>query len=1336
MSTADFINQDVTDAPLDPNSPEGKAFLAQQRVAAVGGSAILPGLASLVLPPTPPTDGSLGWKDFVPGIIPQAYNMLSGMKHLSGLAMQPLTGVPATGLPGSDTTADMAAASQNAANNVIPHMTPTTPQEQVASDMGNAAGKMGPFGLTKEAVDALPSVAKAVLDIAAPGLKSATAPVVGAGITGAIDAAQPAQASSPVDPYAPLAPVPPPTTNIDPYAPLKPTDPYAPLPAITNTKPGLQGDQDTGSTLGKIAMYGAASLIVFAGGRAAIKFVDELAGGLRDSWYAGDALRYNNAEAGLKQGAYDAPHVEAPLPVNTDKVIQPGSLVKSAQTYWANSNARLQAYSDAVAVNKTEADQMRAETGLVNNASSFNGRVADIATTGIDKTSGVVMPSAVDHWQRVSQFTPAQTDLFNRARYAANELDNRSKLYSQAVAQPTGIPGQFDDANFRVNFPYTDSAALRQAVSDARADPIVANELDTINTIHRQMMTAANASDFISNSELRSLINDHPNYLASSNTDGTIISPFSARNTDAASGLTNIPIHASELDKQHFTSIFRSIENNSWTRHVVDMSTAYQDANPDVAQIFQPNFNTKGEWVKPDAKGKPDAPPQWVAFRRNGATEFWNVGNAALARDLQSGSSASGPVFGALNYAKNIFQSAVTGPISMVGGHFFPAINATRNTLLVSAFRPAGTTYGPITGLIHNITGGVVNPRGLLPDAVLGTLQGLFQGLGAEGAHALASIFDASNPNAAQRLMQASLGPTYSAAIHQRLQAAWDTSIRAEMKANGTLGSVGYASTELPAKQYGARNNVANPLNNLVPALFRVQKLGAPGEITNFGYDSLPIMVKMQSLYQHMQSIVNEAAQTHFYSTNKGRIAPDLLSYETRQLTGDPGTHGSGTVAKAIAGVVPYSNIIVQDLVRMGRSFAETPISNVYGIISAMGTLALGSIYTASLSGPAAMNHLTNELSNDQKASQVHFYIPGIAPESSPTFDLLQRVRWMYPLFLQAAYDALNVQAAQHTPQTLSDSLDWLHSFFNKHITAGTVASTIAGISDAVSPGLPSPLNAAFNLAGQNVNPTLYNQTQPGNTAIMPVGGDMRAPGHLAGSDPLTGSVTGARISHAISSSFGIAGSALMTALNSIKAGEKAHNDPMQILGVLQDQWLDRLKDSVPFLKGTVFANNSALSAKSPLIERTEAALDAMRPTATWKSDAKYGATDTSNGYTRAHGQQLSTAPLNPANTPTDPTMAKVYDTYGAYTSFIEKKMMPPISDIRKQMNALVGSPLPPEEIRAQHNAYQRQLQTKYEALAGIVNDADSAASKIIGKPVSILHIDFNKGPEQFNSAQ
>lgn len=1430
-----FPNEDLG-GPLDPNSPEGKAYLAQRHAEAVGASSLLPGLASLVLPGQS-SDGSVGWKQLVPGALPQAYNFLSGLKHLSGTIMQPLTGEPATGLPGSDVSEQLAKDSLASANHVIPHMEPTNDLDKSAADMGTAAGQMGPFGLGGGLVKGLPTAAKTAIELAAPAMESSAAAPVAAAITGGVGgvlgavppsgSALPPQTpdmtnqyNTPLNPqetqqYAawlqskginpntaafdydmqgafkagvlqsgnghfpdtfkkpnhttfsdqsqyngadgyqggswvdngnntytfnasptnvqmtdptslqqyfatreqgntlnlplPIPPIPPGPVDITHMMkPIDITDTLQPQPL-----PGLQGDQDSELTLGKAAMYGAAAIAVVAGGPRALKFVDELAGGVRQRWYQGDADLYNAAETALKQGVADAPHVEAPLPVGV------GGVGNRVNTAVANSNARMQAYTDAIATNKTEADQMRAETGLVNNASAFNGRVADVATTGLDKTSGIQMPSIVDHWQRVADFTPAQTDAFNKARFYADELDNRTKLFSQAVATKPTAPGALNDANFRVNFPYTDSADLRSQVAASRADPVVAAELDTINQIHRQLMQVAQSSDLISTSEMRSMQNDHPNYLASANTDGTLQGAFGPRDTPIGGGLDNIPIHASELDKQHFTDLYRSIENNSWTRNIVDKSIAYQDTNPSVAQIFLPNRTPNGGWAKPSAEG------DTLSFRRNGETENYKVGNTALLRDMTASSQQSGTIMGAMNYARNIFQSAVTGPLAALTGHFFPAVNAVRNTLLASTFRPEGTTYGPLTSLISNATGGAVNPRGLLPDAALGTVQGLMQGLGAEGAKAVASMLDRANPNAVIRMLDASVGPAFTDAVHSRMAAAWDTSIRAEMKANGALGSTGYAATELPAKQMGAAQWQSSPLNNLVPKLFRVN-----GPLGN----AQPMFVKMQSLYHEMQSIVNEAAQTHFYSTNKGRVSDEVLTHETRQLTGDPGTHGGAPLMRGITQAVPYSNIIIQDLARMGRSFAETPLSTAYGVISALGSLALGSAYTAKLSGNAATQHLTGELSNDQHAARVHFYIPGVAPEASPYIDLPQRVRWMYPMFLQAAHDGLNMQADPHNPVGASDALDWLHSYFNKHVTNSTMASTLAGASDALSPGLPSPAQASFNLAGRNVAPTIYNQVMPGETGNMPIGGDSSAPGHLKGSDPLTGSLGGSRLSHAVASMFGIAGSSIMSALTSIKANEKAHNDPMTTATVIGDQWLDRLKDSVPFARGTVFSNNSALAAKSPLIERTEAALDAMRPTRTWKTDAKYGPTDTSNGYTRARGQLLQTAPLNDPSVPKDPTMARLYDTYGAYTSFIEKKMMPPISDIRKQMNALTGSPADPETIRTQHNAYQRQLQTKYEQLAGIINDADASASRIVGKPVSIMKMDWSKGPEQFQS--
>lgn len=1321
-----FPNEDLS-GPLDPNSPEGKAFLAQNRAAAVGATSILPGLASLVMPGQTP----------VPGIVPQTYNFANSLTSLAHAVGLP---VPAS-LPGSETSEKMAKDSLANANSVIPHMTPTNPIEQSAADMGNAAGEMGPLGVGGGLIKGLPKAAQTVLKTVIPAIDSTSAAPVAAAITGGVGGVlgindkpqdvtdilnqQPvpdADASSSDIPIPPIPPTTPPQAKDQPLdvthilnAPHDITDGVM----GETTKPGLLGNQPTPYTLGEVAMFGAGAIALIAGRKQAAGFLDTLAGGMREKMYQGAADLFNSTETALQNGAPNLPHVEAPLPVGA------GGLLNRLNTGVANSNARIQAYTDVIAANKTDADVMRAYTGTVNNSAAFHGRVADIGTTGVDPVTGVTMPSLVDHFNRVGQFTPQQMNAFNEARFYANELDNRTKLYNQAMS--SGAP--LNDEGFRVNFPNTDSNTLRTQVTQALADPAVKAEVDTSNQIHRQLMTAANQYGLISPQDMRDLITSHPNYLASINTDGTLQNTFGVRDMSIGGGYDNISINASEVDKQHFTELYRTMELNAWKREIVDRSLAYQQANPDAAQIFRVNKVPQPPpgslnalpvdvWVKPTSGG------DTIQLMRDGVRESYKVGNTPLLQDMTAGNQQMGTTMAALNYSRNLLQSGVTGIISAAMMHFFPIINAVRSTVHGSMFQAPGMAYGPLTSLVQKATGVIGHlPVASQVDAALGTASGLMQGIGAEGARFIANAFDPAKPNFAQSLLRSSLGDNWVTAAGQRMSAAWDTSIRAEMKSQGVLHAAGTGSAELPAIQPGARQMNSSPFNNLAPELFRAQ--GILGGVT-------PKLVRMRNLYNELADVVNEAAQTHFYSTNKGKVPQEVLNHETRNFIGDPGQHGSNAWVKVGTQSIPYGNMIIQDVARIGRAFAEQPLASAYKSLSTLGTLALASNYSALLAGPQHVDHLTNQLTDDQHASRVIFYSPNLPPESAPYIELPQNIRVMYPIILQAMHDALNTQGSQNDPDFLSHTMDWLHSYFSRHVTEDTAHATLAGASSTISPSLPPIAGAAFNSVGLNVQPSIYNQAMPGETAVMPMSGDSGAPGHAKGTDPLTGTVVGNHITHTVASMLGTAGSSILQAYGSLQAGVKRGKDAGEILSTIGSQELDRLKDTVPFLRGIVFNNQSTVSMRTPLEARVDEAQRLLQPLRTYKSDAKYGPQGDFPGMTRAKGPVMDQMPEGDNNIPKDPTMAAAYYSYGAYASYIDKKLYPQITDIRKQINNLASDPGTPDEIKTKKNTYQKQLRPLYEQLAGVINDADAQASQILGRKVNIKGIDWHKGMDQF----
>lgn len=1251
---------------------------------------LVPGLVSSLLS----SPKSEGVETFIPNAATGLYSTLDTGQKLIGKAL----GLPEVSLPGADRATELFEARNDpgSISSYIPKSPARNPTETVLNDAVNAAGSMG---VPIPGVSGLPTAARVAIDALLPGAMYKSAPPIAAAITGTVDAAtMPEANAAPIDTVAQ-----PSTGNELPTPPAfvppqMPTETALDLPVPFNPPQTPLADPATGVTWGDVAMYGAGALAIFGGGRKLIRKIAEDANVTREAIYSEKSVPWNQQHAN-KPAFSGVPEDAAPLPGKAGEV--PGR-VKGAV---ADKNTVLDQYTDATAPSKTVAQELRAQHGLTDNDHAFHARFTDTMETGIDPVTGIRFPSPAKVFRSIARLDDTQRTLLDNARHAADELDNRARLLRMGGQLPqTNLqPGQ------AVHYREFSDAELARMVSAGRADPNVSRVLDDINLQHRNLIRVAENRGMLDSVAAQNILRDHPNYLSDRNLGGTIEHPFSARSLEQQSGERAAYTKSWELDKQHFEKFYRAIEQNEYNANVVQNSYRFQQ-NQQHAKIFEPSKNAKGEWVKTDDS---------VAVRINGELQYHKVNNPLILKAMQQSPPLSGAVWGSISAFRNLLQNTVTGPLAAVGGRIFAPINAVRNAIEVPILRPQGTAGGYLDKAVQSISGGKASLPGD-PTAIMTMPREIVSGLGGMGARHISNVFEPAATNSLNVKLRAMIGDNAVNAMHQRMQLAWQNSIRAEMRQSGATNVGGLSSTAVPSNYSGADERAYSAINNLVPELFRVDgKLG----------NAMPFFVRLNEFVKEVQNIVGDAAHTQFYRLNKSnpKLTQRQLAYETRQLTGDPGTHGASEGVGRYMQAAPFANVAIQNMSRLGRAFNESPITTALGISTAVGIPAMYEIFSALLHGPQAIDYLDNMNSSDA-AGNIHIFIPGQDPKDAVKVSLPQSIRVFYPVARQMLSDVLSIQAHDKDEDTATWLWNGMRDFFGKHIQQSTVDQAVAGASSFVSPPMPVGVDQAAALMGKSTDITLNSAYNNWDRPIdqwftRPVSGTPKVPGATS-VDPLTGTEGGKIMQQLIADTFGFLGSTAYSVFNTGKNATRDGATIGQAFGNMLEDYKQRAMDSMPFGNATLWNANEKLTSQTPLIARVQDSLEAMKPHGTFSGDIK------GEGMTRQRGMQLNSfAPTRLVN---DPKMQALQSMIGKDYNFIQSKYMPEILDLKKQQSNLSGSSMPPDELRILRNMYQRDISQRYQEVATIITDLNAHMSKLIGKPVTVDGIDWKRGFDQF----
>lgn len=1259
-----------------------------------------------------------------------------------------------TALPDVMDWADKTEAATGArAKEIIPVPTPTDDLDKKAADLGWSIGAMGipiPYakaGMTalKTATEAAGPVARfgagalnAMTHVLAPSVVSGTTFGIGTGLGTAVSIATPTaspDAPAPTDTLpatTATASTPPSGASIIAPANAAGNEPPTQPPNATVAKPpptppavqAAQGDtpvpymppvvkQDSmfypllQNTMLDVAGGIAITAALLKGGPRAMKFVEELVEGTRASQFHAASTAFNAERDVIATGAPVVAKETAPLPGQQGLFGNIRKGVANTMDYVFGDNYHLNSYSDASSASKTEAELMRTETGSLNNNQIFQGRLKVALQTGEDQQTGVRWTPHETSWKKVAAFTKDEADAYNAARYAGDEMDNRLRI---GKTQPTAAP-----AASHVGLATRDDVSLTGDIAYARTNfPRVAEVLDEDAIRAQRIPEMLMWSGMLDQQTMRQLQALHPHYLPTGTFEGLIKNPLAARDLTPWSGDLTARIPAVELDKQHIDRLLAARDQNQLRANFIQQGYDFQQRDPQGARIFEPSKNkVTGAWVEA---------PGTLPVRIKGELQYHYVHNPVLRNALDQSPSQTGTLINGLNHIRQGVQSTITGPIAMALGHVFPLIGPMRYSAQMAITRNSGEFGGYLEKGVRSVLGDRV--RFGDPTAMVTWPREIVAATGAKGAQSLAALLHPESTSWANVKLRAMRGDNYVNALHNTLQRTWERSIWAEMERLGARNAAGMSYTQTPVRGVGAGTQAAgvtSVANNLVPELFRTNGM-IPGVA--------PTLVRMKNFVNEAMSIIGESAHAQFFRLNN-QLGDEARVLATRGIVGDPGVHGSGSVMRGLSHVTEYQNIALQEAKAVAGRIAKSPLETVWNATTVFGLAALYEAYSAMMAGPDHVAHYENETAAGAPARYASIYIPGQPPEAALKIPLGINVSWMYPMIRQVMAEALSLKS--HPTDTTTAQWAWhgLTDFFGKHVTQDTLDSTVAAASRGIPPVVPHAAGVAGNLLyGKQMDVTLQSAYDrgAGNAPIanmfthgMP-GGDPRAPGRVQGADTLTDSVNGNVFKQTLASAFGIAGTAIKDAVETYHNVTVNGGDKWGAIGNMLESYKGRLQDSAPYLNGILWNKSDNLSAKTPLVQRVDEARNTMRQFAGFMTDEAWA------GYTRRGGTLLPMAPGQQNKVPSDPLLKNLYTTAAIKSAEIERVYMPAITDLEKERSLLRNSPLSPELVTQKRNEYTRNIQAKYERVAGVINELNDELSRKAGKRVTINTIDFGPG--------
>lgn len=556
---------------------------------------------------------------------------------------------------------------------------------------------------------------------------------------------------------------------------------------------------------------------------------------------------------------------------------------------------------------------------------------------------------------------------------------------------------------------------LEKVVEAGMSNPAVAKMMGHYDNIMDTSLSYLQRSGIISADKAAALKTQFPHYVPFMEGEKQ---SFFQRLADSA---------MSYQDRKSFSELTNLLAREGGVGKVVDPGAAMESYISHMIRLGEMNkvrgayidnaLANKSKFITKAGKEGDDT----VTLFRNGAREVYKVSDPDIKSALEMSPKVVAPT---LNAARRAFQMMTTG----IGAPWYAMKALSYDALMASTTAPKGF--------------------GLFRGEPVSALAGAASGFGrASYGHLLRLARDGFQ----KTLLSDELGrPSILAQVMPEGMVARLADITATAYANSTL-SLFERSGAGGGGRFTEHQNYRN---------FQTQMQRISPDIA-----ASPLGTRISNFYRAAMDSAQNAVRLE-YLARHGRRAngPEALAriaQETRELTGDFARRGGSRIAAGYSQTVPYGNVSVQSLARWGKALHDNPVGTTFGILNTVALPTLASqLYGAS--DPAWQEYLRS-LPMDERNANLFFYIPGVAPERMPRFQLPGELQ---PI--KAATDALFDSLFGFSNGSLDKSPDLRAALMD--LLEGRGAEMVsAGAERAVPPILPIGVSALGAVAGQNV---------------------------------------------------------------------------------------------------------------------------------------------------------------------------------------------------------------------------------------------------------------------------
>lgn len=992
-----------------------------------------------------------------------------------------------------------------------------------------------------------------------------------------------------------------------------------------------------------------------------------------------------------------------------------------------NSNARGQEIIRLTA-DPSEAEALAHQYGNVHNEMRFRTKLGNFLETGRDEETGIQTVSHTGVYRDIGKLDPVRERILMEGLGAANEQNNRTNnLTDWRRANPGVTPTVADLESLRHDFKNQTDAHLTAARTAMMNDPVTADLAQRFKQMNMGMIDLGEAYGFFPSVEAARLRAQHADYVPETGMNGEIMHPFGPRDRTQATGVEQMNTKPWKAMEQHVSELYRQFELNAMNRRIYDSMMDTQRQFPNAAKLLYdvpppssaPSYYSGGSFRDPV-----------VAIRTPTGTKFVRTDHPDVLNMLTGGSLLKRRIaMGGLNTMKNWTQYWTTGTGSLAtgriagianAGYSIPAmsINMPRNMYGGLLDKQLAKRIGTGPGLGREVARGVARGVDMVTTNLPGAAATYARGLGdrAYGKY-LANMLEKGNNNPVNRTLRGYMG---DAAVDTMVQSArnhYHNSASYQMEAKYGLGGMGLpVKTELNSLTMPADRYSHSVAAHLVPKAF-VNK-GAWGS-------TKATLINLNRIIGEEMGHLSDA--THQYAAKLNMDNPNIsrhtLTYEIRNMTGDPGVRGSNRYLNAATDVLPYANIGMQGTARFGRAMFENPAMT--SVAAATGLLSISLIELLThMRSHEHMAYFDNTLSTQQHAGKVVLATDD-DPNKPTLIPMAQEYQFAHALAKDFASKILNLTALRTDEPWYNAVWDSLNDFFGSHITNANVDSMIHGGVAAFD-----FLNLPQWAGHIDTSKVLHGDMSPSgiagnvvNAYRSPVGGQPSAlPNQVP--DGLLDSKEGRVIENLLKAGLGGL-STVVDMVNNTSRYAKQTGSWLDGLGLAGHDWLQQAKDRNPQLN-TLFENALRDSQQSPIEEVTSRELANLhKVTGSRMSLGQEGLT--------GRGRYDQQVPMSvETKLPTDPTMRAMYNIAGAFERRLAGRETE-IAKIKKQMGAVSAQAMDPGEKRKWMNDRTRDVADKYRVIHATLRDLDYALSQMAGRPVSIgMNIDWHGTTAQF----